>query len=121
MGRRLLRAGALALLALFGLAVLLLALYAMERRPGVTRANYQRIQNGMRLAEVEALLGRPADETVSVSLEAPGGPVPPGRAWEDNGLRVTVWPDRAGAVSDKDIQVVGQESLAERLRGLLPW
>jgi hypothetical protein len=116
-----LRAGALTLLALLGLSVVLLALYAAERKPGVTRANYQRIQNGMRLAEVEALLGGPADETVAVPLETPGGPVPPGQAWEDYGLRITVWPDRGGAVSGKDIHVVRDVSLAERLRGLLPW
>ena len=95
---RLLRwAGALALLGL----VVALVVWLMSPRPGTTLVNYQRIQNGMTLAEVEAVLGRPADETVGVMLEPP---VPPGRAWEGSGLRVTVWLDGAGAVSGKEIQ-----------------
>jgi hypothetical protein len=45
-------------LALLGLAGGLL-FWINLNRPGVTQANYERIQKGMPLAEVEALLGRP--------------------------------------------------------------
>jgi hypothetical protein len=111
--RLLLGAGALALLAVVAMWTWLL----VQPRPGITWAKYKRIRVGMTLAEVEAILGRPADETVRVALEPP---VPPGRAWEGGGLRVTVWLDHAGAVSGKDLQPGREDTLLERLRRLLP-
>jgi hypothetical protein len=56
--RLLLAAGALALLAVVAAWTWLLV---PRPGPGVTRANYERIREGMPLAEVEAIVGRKAD------------------------------------------------------------
>ena len=56
-----------ALLWLAGLALVFLALLRTVRllwQPGLTEGNVRRIRPGMALAEVEALLGGPATETI---------------------------------------------------------
>jgi len=43
-----------------GLALLLLAIRPWQDRPGITKANFDRIENGMTVANVEAILGESA-------------------------------------------------------------
>jgi hypothetical protein len=69
----------LALLWLFRLALVVGALLLTDRllwTAGLTEANVRRIRPGMALAEVEALLGGPAAETIDLCAEGePGDPL----------------------------------------------
>jgi hypothetical protein len=63
-----------ALLWLAGLALVAGALLLTDRllwRPGLTEDNVRRIRVGMTLAEVEALLGGPAAETIEMPADYP--------------------------------------------------
>jgi hypothetical protein len=44
-----------------GVCLTLAVLVLLPPRPGVTKANYDRIEEGMSLAEINAILGRPPD------------------------------------------------------------
>ena len=60
------------LLWLAGVALVALALLLTDRllwQPGLTEANVRRLRPGMPLAEVEALLGGPATETIDRQAE----------------------------------------------------
>jgi hypothetical protein len=65
-----------------GLVALLLVLYVQDNGPGVTQANCRRIEQGMTLAEVEAILGHPA-KYEDAPLSNHGD-----RLW---GMRVVYW------------------------------
>jgi hypothetical protein len=90
MGRRRLLPAAVALAVIAG------AVIAWPRlpRPGVTRANYERIRGGMTRAEVEGIFGGPGEP--SSSDQADGN-----RLWRGPGLAVLVWFDEQGRVIDK--------------------
>jgi hypothetical protein len=71
-------------------------------RPGVTQANFERIQRGMTLAEVEALMGRP------------GQPMPPppsahkessltDKTWWEGDVIVGVLVDRCEPTADRSV------------------
>jgi hypothetical protein len=80
-------------------------------RPGVTRANAERIEWGMTLKDVEALLGRPADE----------GPrlVP---VWKGaDGVRVSVQFDLHGARVVTRTISPDDPTVGEYLGFLRPW
>ena len=76
---------------LAGLALVVLALLLTDRllwQPGLTQDNVRRIRPGMTLAEVEALLGGPAAETID--LQAEGSPLAQmGIRWQLLARRVT--------------------------------
>jgi hypothetical protein len=86
---------------LVGVALVALALLLTDRllwRPGLTEDNVRRIKAGMTLAEVEALLGGPATETIDGQAE--GEPISPlrvrwQREWLEGGDSVVVqfWAD----------------------------
>jgi hypothetical protein len=62
----------------------------LEPTPGVTEPNLRRIRDGMTLAEVEAIFGRPADvEGRGVSELGPGSWVT--RGWRGQGWDASVW------------------------------
>jgi hypothetical protein len=102
-----------ALLWLAGLALVVSALLLTDRllwHPGLTEANVRRLRPGMTLAEVEALLGGPAKETID--WQAEGGPSPARRArrhrlWQApraarvslGGARDARWPARLGGAN----------------------
>jgi hypothetical protein len=108
----------------FGAGVLatagVLGAYGMMRpRPGVTRANCERIRDGMTLRQVEDLLGGPPTYT-----DEPGGTtftdyskLPTERAWLAAEGTVTVR-FMQGRVQSCRWQ---QRPLLDRLRRLLPW
>jgi hypothetical protein len=94
----------LSVLWLAGLALVVGALLLTDRllwAPGLTEDNVRRIRPGMTLAEVEALLGGPATETID--LQADGSPLALmglrwQRHWRADGAAVDAqfWADVAG-------------------------
>jgi hypothetical protein len=114
----------LGLLALLGLAGGLFAfLYPW---PGVTGANFERIQEGMTLAEVEKILGGPPHDRGPIINEADlrNGPGPQSRdtiaSWTANGITVFVKLDEQSLVK-ATARLGVEETLTDRLRRLLPW
>ncbi len=104
------------LLGLLGLLAVLGAMatqWLVSLAPGITRANYQRIQVGMSLPAVENLLG---GEGAEPSNE------PRARIWSENGIAVLVTLDESGHVATKswnDLSVlvnIRQESFWDKLR-----
>jgi hypothetical protein len=77
-------------------------------RPGITEANGARIQVGMTLREVEALLGEPAGSEFREAYD----PAVRWRAWEGPAIRASVAFDVRGKVVDKTLR---PQALAE------PW
>jgi hypothetical protein len=89
--------------------------------PGVTRANYERIREGMTLEETRAILGEP-----SGFLHG-----------RDNGGTIVVWQGPKGPAAEEVVIYIGMseewrvtakpewpnppEPLLDRLRRLLPW
>ena len=114
--RLLLGAGALALLGLAGLVT-----WDAVPRPGVTRANGERIQEGMTEEQVVAILGRAPDRHPAVvpGYAAPGT----ARAayWKGDNGYITVTFTEGGIVT-RTISSWGPEpGLLDRLCRLLPW
>jgi hypothetical protein len=87
------------LLALVGIAGGLLVL-VRPPLPGVTRANYERIQYGMTAAEVQSLLGGPPEKRDVFSPLRDRGLMTEDR-WQANGLTVRVQFTDKGRVYDK--------------------
>jgi hypothetical protein len=120
--RLLLGAGAVVLLALAGL----LAWVACPRA-GVTRANYERIREGMTRRQVEALLGGPADDLAERGQDLPLllGPDEDaliGDLWAGEEATIIVAFGSDGRVARKQlVRALPEESLRDRLRRLLPW
>jgi hypothetical protein len=98
-----------------GLAVLPILWYALSLRPGVTQANYERIQEGRTLQEVESLLGGPPGNYSRIpDKEAGLWTIDPSRpdlnrqffigreVWIGNELAVAVWFDDQGRVARKE-------------------
>jgi hypothetical protein len=139
--RLLLVAGVLALV----LWVVGLVAWVGYARPGVTPDNGDRICQGMTPDQVQALLGKPADE--AGRLDESLGPVDPEepksyRTWHGDGGSIHVLFDRSDRVTRAWIHGPGgwpnirpagygqgwpdgtddvQPSLLQRLRRLLPW
>ena len=112
---------------LAGLALVALALLLTDRllwEPGLSEENVKRIRPGMSLAEVKALLGGPATETID--LKAEGSPlVQMGirwqRHWQAEGAVVD-----AQFFADGTVMAAGGGRRARpgplaRLRSLLRW
>jgi hypothetical protein len=135
--RLLVGVGALVLLVVVGwLAVAWLA----PSRPGITRENYERIQQGMTQHEVERLLGEPGQDGLALLLTGPEHESdalatslseiddlvwgePPTclvLGWVGRDVIVLVRFDN-GRVSRKDILSRPQQTFLGRLRRLLPW
>jgi hypothetical protein len=128
--RLLLEAGALALLALTGLAVL----RRLPPRPGITRANYERLREGMTVQQVEGILGgspgnysRFSDKEAglwALDFEDPelSRQYFRGReVWVGDELAVAVWFNDGGLVRRKAAFDIVEPTFLERLRRLLPW
>jgi hypothetical protein len=114
--RLLLGAGLLALLVSAGIL-----LWFSSRWPGVTQANFDRIQKGATLDEVKALLGgRPhRKDDYHVVIEATGEKFDMIRyQWEAPNIVVSVVINKENRVYDKDI-VVWDESFMDRLLRLV--
>jgi hypothetical protein len=95
-------------------------------KPGVTRANYMRIREGMTLREVEALLGGPA--TGEGPLHCADGLILdyPGwyqKWWEGADLSILINYDDDRRVLRKchDREGRDESTFLGRLRHLLPW
>jgi hypothetical protein len=110
-----------ALLWLAGLALVIAALFLTDRllwAPGLTEDNVRRIWPGMTLAEVEALLGGPAAETVEMPTDDPAYRWH--RKWRDGAAwaEASFWED--GLVMTGGGRGHPQPS-PPRLRSLLGW
>jgi len=110
-----------AVLVLFATGALALSAWLMPARPGVTRSNFERVQDGMTLAEVSAVLGEPSD--VSPGGRAWGalhdGPRPINYAkhvWGGDTGGVYVMFDEKGGASYREWQDPPTESSWRRLR-----
>jgi hypothetical protein len=119
MRRRRLLLGA-GLLALLGLAGLVLAAWLTRPQPGVTEENYGRITYGMTLAEVQGLLGGEAEEWTPMGNTLIG-------TWRRDGLTVyvsfqggRVW-QRARMKDGQGWSEMPPGPFPDRLRHLLPW
>jgi hypothetical protein len=125
----LLAAAVLALPAVAGLFV-----WLQVPRPGMTKANYERIRLGMTLAEVEGILGGPAGdysrrctaERFPALVGGDGGDVvnlPDGtwKCWrsDEGEVGVLLTPDEH--VAWKEAQEYVPAPFLDRLRRLLPW
>jgi hypothetical protein len=101
-------------------------------RPGVTRANYERIQEGMTLPEVESILGGPPgnysrlpdNEAGLWAIDFADPELGPqyfrGReAWVGGELAVAVWLNDQGRVRRKAAFDVPEPTFLDRLRRLL--
>jgi hypothetical protein len=114
MRRLLLGVGALALLALAGLLIPRL----LPPRPGVTRANYGRLHEGLTPAEVKDILGRGPD---LARHQNPPSTFPLAEGcWEGEGFTITVYFDWDERVSGKYLTERDSTFLG-RLRRLLRW
>jgi hypothetical protein len=108
-----------------GLAGLLLV-WLTHPKPGVTRANYGRIRQGMTLEDVEAVLGMLPTYKGGLPL-AEGGEVIllDGLSemwWEGDEISVGLGFNAQGTVCDKTCLEFGhREGLLDRLRRLFPW
>jgi hypothetical protein len=93
------------------------------QRAAITRANGARIENGMTLAQVEAILGGPPrDESTGVldpDLKMGGGDIV-AREWRSDEVIIHVIFDRDGLVNSRTVQPVRlvdpREPLLVRLR-----
>jgi hypothetical protein len=120
MNRRLLLLGLAAVLVLLGVGVLAL----WPRRPAITRANAEKIQMGMTLAEVEELLGGPArnesnmpDNFINDAFEFHDCARPfEDKRWASPAYVVIVEFDDSGRVTGHFIFDFHGESLLDRLR-----
>jgi hypothetical protein len=111
-----------ALLWLAGLALVVGALLltdALLWRPGLTEGNVRRIQPGMTLAEVEALLGGPATETVEMPADYPAYRWQ--REWREGGDPVVVQFFADGTVMAAGGKGRPEPSPSARLRAWLGW
>jgi hypothetical protein len=105
-----------------GLAVLAFAAWLLWPRTAITRENAAKIQQGMTLAEVQAVLGEPADPRGEDSALWPDDVIPAGsrlvvgRFWVGDDVLVVVAFDRGGRV--EAVRVLGRArvTLADRLR-----
>jgi hypothetical protein len=102
---------------------------------GITRSNYERLKEGMTLAEVEAVLGVPegnySGNAYTPILIHPRLEGPASSLWLANGrhaiwfgekVGIAVTLDEGGKVNRKAIEDLElQQTLSERLRRLLPW
>jgi hypothetical protein len=110
-----------------GLALVVGALLLTDRllwRPGLTEDNLRRVRPGMTLAEVEALLGGPATETID--FQAEGEPAEPlgyrwCRRWQEPGAAVDVQFTAAGLVTAAGGGRRSRPGPLVRLRSLLGW
>jgi hypothetical protein len=85
-------------------------------RPGITESNCARIQVGMTLEEVEALLGGPAGSEFREAYD----PAVRWRAWEGPAIRASIAFDSRGKVVYKTIRFQAPETWwFERWRRLL--
>ena len=130
--RLLLGAGVLALL---GLAALLLMWPTPRPGAGITPENYERIRAGMTEREIAGVLGVRAGDYSGGRAYFPADPrwprLPHGfeikgqetlRMWAGDEVAVYVWFDWRGTAVDKMLRPVPPgDSLWERLRLLLPW
>ena len=112
--RLLLGAGVLTLL---GLTVIWLTL----PHPGVTWANYERIQDGMTLEEVRGILGGEGEKGLA---HEPGLVYDDQRVWVEGDLGIVTF-FRSGRLVRKDAFALNPPLPAptfwDRLRRLLPW
>jgi hypothetical protein len=72
--------------------------------PGVTKANFCRIQEGMTKAEVEMLLGRQGSSSIRFIEGTERGPSPPNecKAWIEDKFVIGVSFNQDGIVIDKE-------------------
>ena len=120
--RRLLLGAGLLALTLLGLGGWLLWPPMPASGPGVTRANFQRIREGMPLAEVEAILGQ-APYSVSYT-DSSERLLEEAEWWNPNPavlLIIHVDFDRGQRVKAKHLRDRSRPSLWNKLRRLLPW
>jgi hypothetical protein len=108
-------------LLLFGLpavlSVALVAAWLLWPRTAITPENYEKIQAGMTLAEVEAILGGPArDETAGPPRTAMIQSVRPDREWNSDRVSIWVYLDAEGRVRECRAIPVPAESGLDRLR-----
>ncbi len=115
-----------------GLAVLPILARALSLRPGITRANYERIREGMTLQQVEGLLGGPSGNYSRIpDKEAGLWAIDPDRpdlgrrffigreVWTGDALAVAVWFDDEGRVARKESYETLDRGLLRRLRDLM--
>jgi hypothetical protein len=112
------------LVALFLSLAVLLAVMAYAAKPvffptgnpRITRENFERIKQGMRQEEVEAILEGPPGDYQTVPAVALLPPLLPHRglkqpAWKGDGGVIWVWVDDRGIVVERDYVPVRQESV----------
>jgi hypothetical protein len=124
--KRWLVAVSVVLLAVGGALSLFLSGY-WSSRPGITRANFDRLEPGMSRAQVEAILGGPPGEYVTWHGPEPYLPVPWGihyhqyEFWTGDECEVAVLFDASGRLSDKDIggELYKEPTMLENLLGWL--
>ena len=99
--------------ACFGIMLAVLAL--LPPRSGVTKANYDRIERGMTLTEVERIFGRKA-------TTSRGEPIAFFCAWEnEDGSFAEIGFDGIGKVNEKFHWVQSEEHVGHKLTRAIRW
>jgi hypothetical protein len=101
-----------------GMAGLLLFLHGLAPQPGVTRANFDRLQLGMKTEEVEAILGGPPDSCTIDNPPARG--YMSAGSWHGRGFTIGVDFHWDGRVTEKYLQEEDGTFLG-KLRSWLGW
>jgi hypothetical protein len=117
-----------------GLALLTALWLALAIRKGVTQANYQRIQVGMTLQEVQSVLGGPpGNYSRYPDKEAGLWTIDPDRpdlnrqffigryVWVGNEVAVAVWFSDEQRVQKKEAYEMPKRGFLQRLCDLFPW
>jgi hypothetical protein len=108
-----------------------MVVYLLSQKPSITKANFDRIEQGMTAKEVEAILG-PAGYHTKRGLIVPVDGTRFRRGWIGDEAVITisfgpsVWepvtpPFEEWQVREKEWSELPPEPLVDRLRRLIPW